>query len=140
MRRFFEVTATCFILVGLLVALLLTFGGSDSLAYFIFIIFPVLLVATVASYFTVLICRAARWRRRRLHWHFGLLGAVAACILAICVVWLGLSLQSGSSWGVCDIRPALVWVCISGSALGVLPSEVIVWHYQRRFKDENHVF
>ena len=138
MRRFLEVATTILLLVGMVVAVILIYGGLPALQYFIFIIVPILLVATVASYFTILLCRFARWRQRRVPWHFGLIGAMASCILAMGVVWLGLSLQAGG-WGVLDPRPMFSLMCISGSTLGVLPSEIIVWHYRKKFRDENHV-
>jgi hypothetical protein len=138
MRRFFEVATTILLLVGIVVAGILIYGGLQAFQYVIFIIIPILLVTTLASYFTILLCRFARLRRWRVHWHFGLVGAMASGILAIFVVWLGLSLQAGG-YGMFDLRPMLYSMCIVGSTLGVLPAEIIVWHYRKRFRDENHV-
>jgi hypothetical protein len=119
------------------VAQLSTLGHITRMVILI-VILPVLLVAAVAYYFTSLLCRFARWRRWRVSWHFGLLGAAAAGISAASVVWLGLSLQPGS-WGKVDMTSGLYWLCIIGGALGVIPSEIVVWYYRKRFRNENHV-
>ena len=67
-----------------------------------------------------------------------MLGAVAAGICAASVVWLGSFLQPGD-WGKSDLRPLFIWMCVIGSAIGVLPSEIIVWYYRKRLKDADPV-
>jgi hypothetical protein len=110
----------------------------DYLFIFVFVIIPILLVAATACYFTSVFCRFARWRRWQVSWFFGLLCALAAGTCAAGVVWLGLALQPGS-WGKADLMPLFFWMCVIGSSIGVLPSEIVVWYYRKRLKDADHV-
>jgi|ERR1035437_950207 hypothetical protein len=134
MRNLLRTVATVLIIVGTLVALLLTYGGLQALAVVLFLALPSLLVSALAAYLTTLTCRLACNRGWHLTWFFGLLGTVAAGAISGCVVWLGLTLQPGG-WGKADLRPLFVWMCVSGTALGLLLAEAVVWHYRRKIRN-----
>jgi hypothetical protein len=89
-------------------------------------------VVACAWYFTTLICRFARWRRWALRWYLGLIGPIFAGVATVAFVCLGFSLQHGG-WGKADFYPLFFWVSIIGSASGIIPSEIVVWHYWRKF-------
>ncbi len=60
-------------------------------------VIPFLLMALVTSYCTSVACRLALIRHRTARWSFALIGAVVAAVLALCFIWLGLSLQPGQT-------------------------------------------
>ena len=134
MRQCLKVLVTSLLVMGMLLVLFLM---SDALGLLLFIILPILLVSGLATYLTSVACRLAWQRRWLLGWHVGLIGALVAGGIAGCVVWSGLSLQLGD-WGKLDLRPLFFWMCVSGSAFGVLPSALVVRHYRKKIKNDGH--
>jgi hypothetical protein len=116
-------------------ALSLRRGASELL---LLIILPSLLIPGLAAYITSLACRLAGRRSWHLGWHFALSGPLAAGGLAGCVLWLGVSLQSGG-WGKIDPMPIFLWICVPGPVFGVLPAVLVVWHYRKKLRDAGQV-
>jgi hypothetical protein len=107
---------------------------------FVFLVFvlPVLIVIAAASYFTGLICRFAHRRHWHIGWQSGLLGAVAGGACGIGLVLLGISLQPGS-WGKVDLSLFLFVLCLVGLAIAILPAQLVVRRYRKKFTNANPV-
>ena len=106
----------------------------------IHVMIPSLMVAAAATYLTSLICRKALQEYRILGWRLGLVGAVAAGMGAGLLMLLALRVHPGG-FGIYSpgVRPVLFWICITGSIFGILPSELVVRHYQKKLAQANHV-
>lgn len=102
-------------------------------------IFPILLVAVVASYCTSVACRLALWRHRHVGWRFGFLGAVAAAISSISFMLLGLSLQPGEMPYFGLFLDWMLIISIGGSLIALFPAEAVVWYFRRRHSVCDHV-
>lgn len=102
-------------------------------------VFPILLVAVVASYCTSVACRLALWRHRHVGWRFGLFGAVAAAISSISFMLLGLSLQPGETPYFGYFLQWMLIISIGGSLFALFPAEVLVWYFRRRHREYDHV-
>ena len=105
---------------------------ADSLASVLLPLLPIL----AASYFTSFLCRLAHWRHRHVRWWFGLLGAGAACILVLCFIRLGSSLQPGENPYGGDYF--LNMACIGESLFAVVPAGIVVWRYRQTYTNFEH--
>ncbi len=110
------------------------------IAYLVIVVLPCVCVAAAASYVTSLSCRFAHLRHWHVGWHLGLVGAGATATITGLLVCLGFALQPGG-WGKDDfgIRLILFWICAGGSALGIVPSEVVVWRHRKRLRGAGHL-
>src|SRR5260370_444396 len=84
-------------------------------------VFPILLVASVASYCTSVACRLALLRHRHVGWRFGFLGAVAAAISSITFMMLVLGVYATRD----SLRPRLARQAVSGVHIRDARSQVI---------------
>src|SRR5258707_5264258 len=97
-----------------------------------FVVLQFLLPGLAASYFASVACRFALSRPHLLRWRLGFLSTFAAAVAIVCLVWFGLSLKPGEdSYG---MGRFLLFVCIAGRLLSVIPAEVVVWRYRKAYR------
>ena len=100
---------------------------ADSLASVLLPLLPIL----AASCFTTLLCRRAHRRHQPVRWWFSPLGAGAACILVLCFIRLGSSLQPGEYPYGGDYFIDLAY--IAESLVAIVPAGIVVWRYRKAY-------
>lgn len=93
----------------------------------------IMLLALASSggvYLTGLICRLAR---RRVGWHWALVGTIASGLFVALFFWLGCLLQHGElGKGVTEGQIA-IFIFVWASGFAFVPAVVTVWYYRRKF-------
>ena len=105
---------------------------ADSLASVLLPLLPIL----AASYFTTLLGRRAHRRHQPVRWWFSPLGAGAACILVLCFIRLGSSLQPGENPYGGDYF--LNMACIGESLFALVPAGILVWRCRQTCANVEH--
>ena len=98
------------------------------------------LIAAAAAYVTIIPCHVLHRRHRRASWFLAVASAVAVGVLTVLVIYQG-DVFHPERWdrGKMPLGIQMLLAFGFSSVAGLIPALLVVGHYRRRVRDEEHV-